>query len=431
MSKSVAAPQTQVAPSVSTDLAPQQGRDIPWGLGVTALMNPGSAVLVGGLMGMGWLREQMKGGAAPALTPRQRYEQATTPEDKLAAWKEMHKDEAAQRFGAHEQTSWFDWSAEDDAREHRNDVKDQTLAATRAEVEDEADALLTQHAKDGTSLTMEEVEALDARKEYELDIESSRGVNLTSTPGATAEERAEDPEAAAVKDAERRVWSMEELAQVDDALGRMPTDAVRDNSELTAIHRSAYPTSRDGDAGSYEDGVLGVHDNAKRVRVDPETGWTDNGASSGVADTVAQNMALAVAAQHPEVYEAFEESMSANGGDVKNTLPTVADAYGMDSWANAKVSTESAFKSLYARRTFDAEQTQQTLMTAPQEQLWSDERHLQARKDDRLAARQQGADLTELDAQNKDIELQSTEIQTRQAAQQRRQGLWDAVNSLF
>lgn len=429
MSKSVAAPQQSPAPEQAQSWLPTLNQDFL--MTMVHTQGPLSPVTVGvaGLMGMAWVRDQMKEAMAPTpatttsagptgrpLTPQEQYDLAKTPEEKLAAWRGLHRSKAEGALGDREETSWYDFSDANDAAEHRNALKEQTLQSTYAEVDDEIAALQAQHARDGTPLTMEEVDALAQRKEYELSVETQNGVNLTNTGGDTPD---------------RRTWSLDELVSVGQTLAGTKEGALQNNPELREIRREARDADGSAQPGGYKDGVVSVYDSAYSVHVDERTGLTANGAPGGVEDALAQNLSLAAAAQNPEQYEQFTDSITKDGATARTTLPTETNDMGEDQWSAAKSSTKAAWMSLYTRRLFAGADTQQTMIDDPAASLQEQDTHLQARKEERLAARQQGADVTEMGILDRDIAFASGQVDAERDTLGRRQGVWDAINALF
>lgn len=437
MSKSVAAPQTELAPSSSQDLAPQQSTDIPWGLlmsmGASTGVMAGQALGLGAAMGMSWLRDKMgsdqaTGEAAAGPTLQERYDAATDPNEKLALWGELHKADAAAAMGDREETHWYDWSDEDAARAHRNQIKDETLSATHAEVDDEIRALQAQHAKDGTPLTMEEIDALAARKSLELKIEQNYGVNLTNAMGATDEERADDPAAAAQKDAARRTWSVDELTQADQTFSRMNPTNVRDNAELREYRREAQDSVSGTRKGAYDNGVISVYDRANQRPQDQSGGPTANGAPGGVADTLAQKTAEAIKAQDPEAYERFKEAATADGSSLQDNLPTVTDEHGEDTWKDAKYSVDAAWQNMYSKWLFSPERAHEELIGAPTAAIEQGQRGLQTGMLDKLTASRAG-DGAGVIAQEQANAMDAAILHQQEAAQGRRDSMFESLIS--
>lgn len=443
MARSVAAPQSSVAPSVAQEVAPpQQDQSFPWldvFQGASGNVTMTMAAYGTSALGNDFLKDMLlapqrmaaaRAAAPPALTPAERYAMATTPEEKLAAWKEMHLADAHARFGEAEDAPWYDVFGMSDAA-HRNEIKAQTLASTSAEVEDEISALQAKHAADGTPLTMDEVEALALRKRTELDIEETHGVNLTNDAGATEQERREDPAAAAKKDADRRVWSMDELGQANEAFSNVNVKHLEDNHEIKEFRRSARDEVSGTRKGDYKKGVISVYDQAQTEPLDWETGRTVDGASGGVAQALGREIAMGIAAQNPEAYAAATGALTGgSGGVLHDLMPSAVGADGEDRWAGAAYSAEAAWQQLMSKRMFSPEQTKDEFIDAPAAEYHSDNANLQRAMHDKLVAKRAGADPVELGMLEKDVEVQGSEVRQEQEAVKRRDSIWSLIDGL-
>ena len=440
MSKSVAAPQSSVTPSL--ELAPQQDQAFPWmDVFQGSLASPMMTLAAYGssrALGNDFLKEMCLAPkraeaalAAKKQSPEERYALAKTPEEKLIAWRELHMAKANAALGEHEKTSW--WNPFDaDPAQHRNAVKDATLASTSAEVDDEISALQAKHAADGTPLTMGEVEALAARKTMELNVEATHGVNLSNAAGATDEERAKDPAAAAKKDADRRVWSVDELTQANETFSRTPIGNLSDNDKITEFHRAARDEVSGTRQGDYEGGVINVYDRANDVRLDPETGRTVDGASGGLAQTLARQVAMGVAAQNPEVYAKYAGVVTDGNGQVeKKLLPSTTDPNGEESWKDAQYNAGAAWQQQYSKSVFDQDQTRSELVDAPAAQLNRDEIQNQREMQYKLWKTQTGADVTERAMLEKEGQVRSDVLSEQRQDQERRDSMWELMKSVW
>ena len=398
MSKSVAAPQSSVSPSQL--LAPQQDQAFPWmDVFQGSLASPMMTLAAYGssrALGNDFLKEMCLAPkraeaalAAKKQSPEERYALAKTPEEKLIAWRELHMANATAALGEHEKTSW--WNPFDaDPAQHRNAVKDATLASTSAEVDDEISALQAKH-----------------------------GVNLTSAAGATDEERAKDPAAAAKKDADRRVWSEDELTQANETFSRTPIGNLSDNDKITEFHRAARDEVSGTRQGDYEGGVINVYDRANDVRLDPETGRTVDGASGGLAQTLARQVAMGVAAQNPEVYAKYAGVVTDGNGQVeKKLLPSTTDASGEEQWKDAQY-------------VFDQDQTRSEPVDAPAAQLNRDEIQNQREMQYKLWKTQTGADVTERAMLEKEGQVRSDVLSDERQDQERRDSMWELMQSVW
>ena len=184
------------------------------------------------------------------------FDSATDPKRKLLLWGELHKARSRQLEDSTLQEAPDDATDEEEDRiDHRNDVAEDTQDETEDEVDDEVEVLL-ERMENGETITVDDINQLDARKRQEMDIESRYGVNLTN-------ERDEDI---------RRVWSAFELEQIDHALSRSGPEQTGDNPGLEEIFRTASPDSPSvlADCG---DGKITIYD--RGAAHDPATGTND------------------------------------------------------------------------------------------------------------------------------------------------------------
>ena len=184
---------------------------------------------------------------------------------KLDIWSVAHRAQAeAALAGQEEDSPWFfDSSPEAMRARHREEIREATLVDTEAEIEDEVLHVEGRVAA-GETIAPEEIDAMMARKTMELDIEAQYGVNLTNRRGATGLlAMLRDDE---LREFGRRVWSADELVEVEGALSRLPEAHVRDNLALQEIRRMEAPTHGlqmlHGDLGSTRDGRVSIYDEA-------------------------------------------------------------------------------------------------------------------------------------------------------------------------
>lgn len=159
------------------------------------------------------------------------YQNVGDPERRLRMWAEFHKADAEmRRDAAEEDVGFFDWlnPFSDSEEEYRNGMRDRIVENTETEVDEEV-AHLLQRMEDGEDVTAADVDALAERKKMELGMEFQHGFLLTNSLGWEAE--GNRPEL------ERRVWSLEELQNVQDALDRLPEDHVTYNHGLQEMQR--------------------------------------------------------------------------------------------------------------------------------------------------------------------------------------------------
>ncbi len=198
------------------------------------------------------------------------FQNTTDPARKVRIWGELEHARAQQLHDATlENTDALDGDEEDRA-DRRNDIRDETLSETNTEVDDEVQHVLNRIAA-GESVTATEIDALDQRKQLEARIESQYGVNLTNDR-ESSEKWFFSPHR------DRRVWTTDELHQIEGALGRMPLDHVRDSGGLEEIHRRATDMDPDG-LGWKPDAKVGGDSNGSVINVydtgtgyDPSTG---------------------------------------------------------------------------------------------------------------------------------------------------------------
>lgn len=194
------------------------------------------------------------------------FDNTTDPARKVRLWGEVALANArASHDGAMEDDDNAATDAEEDAIEHRNDVRDATLSATEDEVADEV-AVMLARIEAGESVTAADVTALDQRKRLESDIEQRYGINLTNDRGGGGF-------LFFSAGTDRRVWTEDELHMVEGALGRLPADQVRDNPALEEIHRAAVLKEHDGLGWKDEPNVGGNAGGGTITLFDTGTGY--------------------------------------------------------------------------------------------------------------------------------------------------------------
>lgn len=127
-----------------------------------------------------------------------------------------------------------------------NQRRDSILEATVAEIDEET-AFLIERQKGGTALSLQDVEALIQRKEYEHRIEMKYNVNLTNDIQQGNRRQAD------AKPTDRVTWSEKELTQLDAGLGRLPIEHVRNNQHLSEIRRTKLDKEWDKDKKEWVD----------------------------------------------------------------------------------------------------------------------------------------------------------------------------------
>lgn len=127
-----------------------------------------------------------------------------------------------------------------------NQRRDEIIKTTDQEIDEEVAFLLAKQT-DGKPVTMAEVQGLMHRKDHEHQIEMKYNVNLTNDiqQGNTT-----DP---SKMPTDRAVWKDTELDQLDYGLGRLPSDHVKGNTNLSEIRRTAMYRQWDKDKGEWVD----------------------------------------------------------------------------------------------------------------------------------------------------------------------------------
>lgn len=178
-------------------------------------------------------------------------ESCTDPERKLRLFGVYHK--AAIRSDARQQRQKTKdegvlGKQTDDQKENQrlNQRRDSILEATDAEIDEET-AFLIERQKGGTALSLQDVDALIQRKEYEHRIEMKYNVNLTNDIQQGNRRQAD------AKPTDRVTWSEKELTQLDAGLGRLPIEHVRNNQHLSEIRRTKLDKEWDKDKKEWVD----------------------------------------------------------------------------------------------------------------------------------------------------------------------------------
>ncbi len=177
--------------------------------------------------------------------PEERREEFVTvldtvldPERKLKMWGEYHQSKAI-----------------NDAERSGDDWRETIAEGTEDEVEEEVDFLLEQ-AKNGTPLTLAQVDKLAARKKLEHEVEMQYRVKVTNEEGARA-------------DGSKIVWTEKDLKEMQATFGEMPDHHVRNNTMFEEIRREDMSSSdekrvaKGGRArigGDHDDGRIRVYD---------------------------------------------------------------------------------------------------------------------------------------------------------------------------
>ncbi len=221
----------------------QQHQDLDLGaLAMVAggLLSPTANLAMQTLGGNDMVRSML--GLGPKEPPRS-PEDTTNPFERLSRW------QAEQRALA--EATVDDETLADPQRKA-------TAASTLDEVDEEA-ARLYDQAMAGEPLTLDQVDALIARKAQESAIESAHGVNLTHAPASWWASLMGDEAA----DADRAFWSTEDLVDLEEDLsqlsdGLLPANGITELRRVNAIEES--PTSkggRDGQALQVTDAATG------------------------------------------------------------------------------------------------------------------------------------------------------------------------------
>ncbi len=154
--------------------------------------------------------------------------------------------------------------ARDDLRQYKKDFGDPDGEQTRAqelaqrrferrktgvehtedEVAHESAALLAK----GDKLTIEDVDALRARKDKELDVEMKHNIDLTA-------------ETTKRKDGSEVHWSRDEVSQLDSALDKLPKNHTEDDNSVATYTRRASPFANTR-GGDYQGDHINIYDAA-------------------------------------------------------------------------------------------------------------------------------------------------------------------------
>lgn len=193
------------------------------------------------------------------------YESTHDPERKLLLWAEYHKAQAqgdVTRLGE---------SGSDDATQRRNKLRGNAASETQSEVDDEV-AHLKKLIKEGKA-TEKDILALDERKQLEHRLEMEFNVNLTSERGSGG--------FLGFGKRERRVWTLDELKQIQSSFQRLPKDMVANNGALEEIHREADDNGDKGTGGYHSGKLIKMFDSGSGTLSQPQsTGWRFDGEQS-------------------------------------------------------------------------------------------------------------------------------------------------------
>ena len=185
------------------------------------------------------------------------FENTHDPERKLKLWAEYHKgqvaeDAALEKEKTKDDGGWwpFNDTAEEKENARLNTRRDEIVASTNKEIDDEVSFAMKQLA--AGKLTEADVLSLAQRKNKEHEIEMKYNVNLVNDEGARK------------KDGTKICWDQSELTQIDNALARMPDDHVKHNPMLKEIRRSEIRTDDGVDkpnvGGDHSGGVIRIFD---------------------------------------------------------------------------------------------------------------------------------------------------------------------------
>lgn len=228
------------------------------------------------------------------------FEAVSDPGRKLQAWSSLHKGRAAELAGEMERPSWLDDGPGAEAARHRDAVRKATIDDTMAEVDEEV-AFLRERMARGDEIGAQDIEDLDARKSYELQIERRQGVNLTNDRGPSGLASYLPGTASEMRE-RRRTWGMGELSQAEYMLSSLPPSLVRDNRSLSEIRRqAAHPADLDASSG-VSGQTLSVYDPA---------GATPD----GVTQAVGTGIGTMVAHARPELVLALQDTGRQHGHD--------------------------------------------------------------------------------------------------------------------
>ena len=184
------------------------------------------------------------------------FENTHDPARKLQLWAAYHRgqvavDAAAQAELTSDDGGWwpFNDTAEQEENARMNDRRDEIVASSNAEVDDEVSFAMTELA--AGRLTEADIQDLAQRKQHEHEIEMQYNVNLVNDTGART-------------DGKKLCWSDSELTQISNAMARMPASHTTHNPMLQEVRRSEMAVrngvNKPNIGGDHGGGVIRVYD---------------------------------------------------------------------------------------------------------------------------------------------------------------------------
>ena len=340
------------------------------------------------------------------------------PKDQLELWADYHSatvkhDAATEKQKTQDEGAPGAQTAAQRENQRINARRNQIVATTDSEIEDEVKFLSEREKNGGPALTSDDVLGLMQRKDREHQIEMKYNVNLTNKAGVRKYNT--NPSFA---QGSKIFWSAGELEQVESGLARMPIEHVRGNQLLKEIQRSdidpddetallADPTYQPRYGGDHLNGVIRVqdlgvngtyrHTGDARELQDPKLGKLGGDTISPVEETIVHEFGHDMhydpakgkdAAGNDQLSDARTHLETATGWQPDGTygtdfIPTPANgakanSSGGDTWDYARTRPNEQFAEMYMKAVLKPETFAHDLLDAPKERVRNTQDQLDA-----------------------------------------------------